>query len=46
MILVFLFLFCFVFFFCVCVNISWVESAISVAYVSSVGMGDYVSLNN
>ena len=44
MILVFFFLF-FVFF-CVCVNISWVESAISVAYVSSVGMGDYVSLNN
>ena len=46
MILVFFFLFFFVFFFCVCVNISWVESAISVAYVSSVGMGDYVSLNN
>ena len=48
MILVFfLFLFLFLFlFFCVCVNISWVESAISVAYVSSVGMGDYVSLNN
>ena len=46
MILVF-FLFVFVcFFFCVCVNISWVESAISVAYVSSVVMGDYVSLNN
>ena len=46
MILVF-FCFClFLFFFCVCVNISWVESAISVAYVSSVGMGDYVSLNN
>ena len=43
MILVF---FCFCCFFCVCVNISWVESAISVAYVSSVGMGDYVSLNN
>ena len=41
----FLFLFLFLFF-CVCVNISWVESAISVAYVSSVGMGDYVSLNN
>ena len=46
MILVFfLFVFC-LFFFCVSVNISWVESAISVAYVSSVGMGDYVSLNN
>ena len=38
--------FFFFFFFCICVNISWVESAISVAYVSSVGMGDYVSLNN
>ena len=36
----------FCFFFCICVNISWVESAISVAYVSSVRMGDYVSLNN
>ena len=47
MILVFFFLvFFLVFFLCVCVNISWVESAISVAYVSSVGMGDYVSLNN
>ena len=45
MILVFLFFFV-LFFFCVCVNISWVESAISVAYVSSVGMDDYVSLNN
>ena len=43
MILVF---FCFVLFFCICVNISWVESAISVVYVSSVGMGDCVSLNN
>ena len=42
MILVFFVLF----FLCICVNISWVESAISVAYVSSVGMGDYVSLNN
>ena len=42
----FLFFFLFFVFFCVCVNISWVESAISVAYVSSVGMGDYVSLNN
>ena len=43
MILVFFFLF---FFFCIYVNISWVESAISVVYVSSVGMGDCVSLNN
>ena len=43
MILVFFFFF---FFFCVYVNISWVESAISVAYVSSVVIGDYVSLNN
>ena len=42
MILVFFFLF----FFCICVNISWVESAISVVFVSSVGMGDYVSPNN